>query len=410
MAQSATGDWLGINNGPMDAILYQGEDLNNIYAPCGFIKTKNTFKTHKDITPVNNSETYVGKEVIFDVPRGTDLIGDCEILYDVDPIAVPGDGTYARCVDYFAFFNIDYIEVVYASNHIQTIRPAQLISDHRRRPTLTDRDAINECVAGDKTVAERDALALTSQEVILRVPFAWAARTDYYLPVFSLSDTVKIHVKFKPAEDWIETDGVTKPVPVIKNLKLRIAHIHMEESERLKIFGISQTDGIFWLWNQTKYQEFYIPIGTKGYYALQLKNFNTSTRRCGFIIRKEADLITPWAKNYVDWQKAAHWYLEGSSGRLTEPISHKYQVFSVNKKYHHAPVADEIALYGHNFSENPDVDTDAFGSMQFHNITNTTLQIDFGDVPTTERLVVTVIVDEYNGRVLQGASYFNQYR
>ena len=140
--------------------------------------------------------------------------------------------------------------------------PDQLLSDLRRKPFITERDAILENVAGDLSNADRDVLATASQELIVRIPFAWTEKSDQYISPFVLGDTLKLKVRMADASDIVQTDDNTLADPVISNLKMRCNIYHLEESEQAEIYRKSQIKGCMYLWKQTKFQKFTVPPST----------------------------------------------------------------------------------------------------------------------------------------------------
>lgn len=381
----------------MSPMAFSAEIQHSPFLYHGYDTTKNFYVVRKDITPANPVADYAGSITEFRVDATHDKTGPIQLFFTLPAFALPGGSVFARYVDFIGFAAWEKIELNYSGQNVYTIYPEDLFEKHRRLPGVEARDAINELIAGDKSAAERDALARAGQTIIVDLNFPFTRGTSRFLEIQQLAQYITIKVFWKNMREIIQHDVLALPAGAsITDVKLRITNIHVEKDERDHHTASTQLEhGLIKLYEDFQSQIERIPAATTGQYELNLRNFDTLVKRFGFILRLYSDLQTDWTNQpFENLQPIVRWKLVDASGDITEWIEDRYNRFYLHRIYHDAPAGEYI--YAHSFVLDPDDLLNCTGGFGIGNSTNPKLVLDFGGVVTAGDIQCYMFANEYN--------------
>jgi hypothetical protein len=388
------------NTGIVDPLIFSDEISDSYFWYHGYSTIKNHFLVRKDIQPEQSSVALGGK-TIFKIPNIADKAGPVQLMWTQSNVT--SDGTYTRYNDFLGFIAWEKIELIYSTGEIYVLYPEDCFKKYRQIQGIEQRDAQAEIIAGDKTPTQRDALALTDQELIVDLPFPHARATSRWLEIMQLAHEPRVEITWKKQEDIIETDGTAASVlqdndaaVAISNPTLRVTYVHLDGDERdANTARTESEDGIIRLFSDFRIENVIIPSGTTGEYTIKINNFRTSTKLFAFMLRLNSDVTTNYANDWFgNLQSIEWWQLEGADGKIIEPIEDRYNRFYLHPMYHAGPAGEY--LYEHSWALAPDDFLNATGSYNLGNTTNATLRISFGSDTTDEDILCTMIAEEYN--------------
>lgn len=383
------------NTGIVDPLLFSEDTVDSYFWYHGYKTVKNFFLVRKDVAP-NESQASFGNKSNFKIPNLADKWGTVQLMFHLGQLTTTG-GTYRRFVDFVGFCAWEWIALEFSTNEVYTIYPEDLFLKYRHL-CIEHREAEGEIIIGDKSDAERDLAAAdpAGQDLIVDLSFPHTRATTHWMEIMQLAQEPRVIIKWRNLSDIVVTDG-TLPQATLSDVELRCTYVHFDNDERdNNTYRVEQEDGVIRLFDDFKLEySDDIPIGTTGERRYKINNFRTSTKTFTFLLRRKTDTTTPLDNNYFgNLQQVKAFYLESADGKIIEPIEDKYARFYLWPLHHEAPAGDYI--YEINFGLEPDNLIDASGSYNFGNATNITLVVDFGSVPTTDVLYITMCANEYN--------------
>lgn len=381
------------NTGIVDPLIFSEATEDSYFWYHGYRTIKNFFLVRNDVVPQESGITWGGKSN-FKIPNIADKWGKVQLMFQVGILTTTG-GTFRRFEDFLGFLAWEWIELAFSTNEVYTIYPEDLWKKYRTSLGIEHRDAEAEIIAGDKSDAERDALATATQQMIVDLSFPHTRSTTTWMEIMQLAQEPRIQIKWRNLQEIVTTDG-TVPVASLNDIKLRCTYVHFDNDERdNNTFRVEQEDGVIRLFDDFKLEQSpIIPSGTVGEHRIKINNFRTSTKTFSFIVRPYEALNTPLNNDHFGSMiPVSSYYLEGADGKIINPIEDLYYRFHLFPEYHEAPAGE--FLYEVNFGLEPDNLIDASGSYNFGNATNITLVLVFNAVLEGD-FVCTMMANEYN--------------
>jgi hypothetical protein len=385
------------NTGVVDALVWSDNIADSYFQYMGYSTIKNFFLVRKDISP-DITGVALGGQSQYKIPLIADKVGNLQLIFTLNALGNTNPADQPAYVDFVGYAAIESIQLNFSTNDIYTIYPLEHWKKYRQQYDLEQREAASVLVGGDLSITQRRAAALANQTFIVDLNLPFTRGTSRWLELIQFSMEPRIVVKWKKLEDIVEstfpltlTGGGLGDNPIIK-----ATMIYLDGDERDdNTSRVEKEHGIIRLFDEFKLETQVIPTGTTGQYKLKLNNFKTTAKSCGFIIRPQVALQTPWQDDYFGTlQPVVQWWLEESGGKLIEPIFDIYNRYYMHSQYHRAPPGEYI--YEHYFCMTPDDLLNASGSYNFGNTTNLTAVVDFGTVVLSEPMQIDFLVHEYN--------------
>ena len=108
---------LAFNTGPQDALLH--DPSRSYFANVGYVRTNNFETEFKDITPTNTAA--FGTTTYYTIDRAADLLGNLDLVLDMDVTGTAGSNHLDILVDGFGYAMIDKVTLSVGTNTIQEI-------------------------------------------------------------------------------------------------------------------------------------------------------------------------------------------------------------------------------------------------------------------------------------------------
>lgn len=396
--------------GIMDSLLFNDRLGDTKFWYEGYHTERPKHAEYKDLLPQNKDVSYDGQPTIFEIPIYADKLGGIQLSWIQGPLTTTG-GTYRRFSDWLGLDAIKCIIFRFGPNEVFTHFPDKLFYNILNHMNIEKQASYQADLAGFKSQAERNALALLPQEIIYDIPFAWTKSPDRYQEIRQLSISPVIEVYWKALSNFVQTDG-TAPVSLITNPKIIMHSYFLEAQERDANTEATETEhGIVRLAEESAFETstpaYKIPAGTTGEWGYELKNYKTSLRFLAFWIRTVANLTTPLAMhNYeLDTYFGAapapgepdikRFRLVTGAGEVVfDWVGKKFNQTIMHRRYYNSSPGSPVYFYS--WDDNPMDENNAHGSYNFQALQNPMLYIDFGTVPTTEDMYITVMSSKFN--------------
>jgi len=252
--------------------------------------------------PFVNPTVSSGQEIYFEIDKEGTLLRDITLCFTAPALTglVTGAPTYARYGDFGGLQAIDRntpFSYDYGSSNVHRVYPDQIYSDYFFE-TDEGRQYAEDLLAGEKTAAERNTLALAPQEFRVPIPHPWEGCGNE-LPICALANKLKIRLTMASAAAAIQTDGTKPAALTYTNCYLRYELIHVPGVDR-ESFAAStfSQDGRFTLFNDVTRKEVIIPANamfnppTQYGYNIDLRDFTGAVRHVTGLLRTSTQLDT----------------------------------------------------------------------------------------------------------------------
>ena len=404
----------------------------------------------------------------FVIPKIQDQIGEVQLIlkFRFDAIGSVADVAYrnfytAGLVPGACYAAIREVKVSYSTGATQRITGEEIyIFDHLRHSTndkylldgLTDisnataasantEDSTSRVSAGFYDPVVSGNIDGTGIEVVYTVnlPLWWTLDPSLYLEYLTLANDLRIDVEFNPMNSILKVNrglNTNLPIPDIANgpdirnamlvsAKLRVMHIHLPNHRRLKLHqSVNQTqEGVL---KKTVDYERHNRIGINAvgmtHYEVNLTNFRSPTIALIFYLRKKADVDSrvllgaagqagrgqraTSGPTYWDLQTVGRHHLKGNNVILYPEVDDVYCRYYVGGRHWNNDTPSN--MYTINFTIDPQNVVDSTGSLDFGNIHNPTLVLDW-DTPITGDYYLDVIALTHNFTQLKGGDMISVF-
>lgn len=345
------------------------------------------------------ANTNLGNEIHFEIDKNATFIEDLILRWDVDALAVPGDGTYIRFQD-FSFSQIEEVVVRYSSNHIVTYRPDNVWSDYKFM-TNEKQEAFEVLHSGNLSAAERNTKAAAGQRFRFRLPMYWNDK-KFQLPIIAaLANKIKVTVKTRAPALCLQSDG-TKPTPVaMVSPTVEMQYIHVTAKEREEFTAQTlKPNGLSYLIEEFQFKTVQASAGeiNSSGKTIELNDFDGPIPRICVIVRKLSDVQSASNDpNYynIDTSLFEDWTykMEANGMDLFEETDVKQEIANYVSKFYCAPPSiEQILIF---WDECPKYNNVASGHLSIGNFQNPKLILKSA-VANTDDLVLTIIAKRWN--------------
>lgn len=370
----------------------------------GYSTQRNKF-VHRDIFTPEVLQTVLGTTQVFQILISFDKLGPMQLCFDISDLQVTGGGGGHYLADGYGYSMWDKIVLEYGGNEVETLYPEEIHWKLNNHYDINEQEIREEELVANKSITERQPGGAYAgpRSIIVDLPFSWTKHPHVYQEIRQLGIKPLLKIHWKRVEEFANLDGGTNPVFEISNAHLRCHAIWLEAAERDMNTRICETKhGIVRLRTEFKrdYQtnDAVIPVGFTGEFRKELKNFRSFSRFIAFTLRPRRILTNGTTDPFFlpEYQDIFDSYKMQASGseNIFDPITPHYNKTVLKRQYYSGKYGPNLFFYP--FGDDLEDECNADGGYNFNALNNPTLCIDFGTTPTTEELVLTVYVSEYN--------------
>jgi len=361
----------------------------------------------KGVTELGTVRT--GQQVIIPFEKTCTILEDVEIEIDLPALTVPVDGTYIRYVDFVLFALLQSMKWSYVANNLATYNNVFTFCDVKK---LCDEKRFNEyqLVGGNMSAAARNTFAANPYRLRMRIPAPWNDKR-YQAPIISaLASKLTLSIDLAQASQIIQTDG-TKPASINLDANIIFQQIHFTGATRQELTAITNTaNGLSYLIDDVYTIDFDVPANyfksTGNEFVCALTDIDGPIHEMNLLIRTQTQL-DPTNANVAPYEIDPT-YLDGLEYRIVsnnmdiqDPESQNLDQLRKVQKFYKClrRDTDQVILL---WSEFPEMDNYASGSVSFGNFTNPRLLLKNPKLAGAHpALTVTVNYRRFNWDVLQ---------
>lgn len=341
------------------------------------------------IAPEQVRDDYAGTTANFRIDRTHDFAGLVDLQIGYSAITANGTCTYKRLGNWAPFWTINNVQVVHNTNTLQQWQGIDMWPTYMLETPRATRDALDPHLLGNLSPGEREILGNHNQ--VAHCPFDlfgwWCKSTAHYLNTQSFSDEIRIKVNFHPASEWVQCDSTGTPTCTIGTITigdktyetgLVLHEHHVVEAERAYHNKKILHEGIMepFIDYKTNNRDFK-NAGQSNSYKVSLSSFNMSVQHLAFVVRNEADILTPFRKNYTKPLNIVGFHFTGNStgGDFTNFVEARYNNGRMRDQYHSSDFDPAYPIYWYSWTLDPENHVDQLGTIQLGNILNPELVI-----------------------------------
>lgn len=413
MPQSET---LRANTGPEDGSLFSTGLENSLLDHMPHSATTDLVEERKE-DPITDPNFRSGGQIKYDVEKDATSMQHLDLVITLPAIAIPGDGTFIRYVDWIGIALIRNVQIRYQSQVIQEYPPEYLFACIKRMKN-EDKQIYEQMMFGERSAADRNTFTLVpSQKIRVSLPQPWEWNPDYAPIVSGLANKLQFVVNFNDAGFILESDG-TKPntVNFTGYWDKRVYHVNGQTRSELTGRTLTPT-GISYLYDDVSREEFTIAANTLTAArpaTLDLSAIDGPQRYLVVLIRTSAQIDataaspTPYE---IDASLLANSVFSITSNGMNLVDPQEYHPNEPLKLHRYFECNSESEQFICLFDQRPTCDNLAAGSLNFSNFTLPRLSITFSQYASNNpELVVTVLAHRRNWLIHQRGNYQKVWR
>eukprot|EP01114_Cavostelium_apophysatum_P024438 TRINITY_DN9563_c0_g3_i2.p1 TRINITY_DN9563_c0_g3~~TRINITY_DN9563_c0_g3_i2.p1 ORF type:complete len:420 (+),score=70.41 TRINITY_DN9563_c0_g3_i2:1-1260(+) len=402
---SSTGrDNLKANDNGWDKLWYRDSERLNRYRD--YSTVNNHILERIDFQPVSTNTLGYGQQIQFELDNRADYMGKM-ILF-----VTRGPNTDNTCVnprfeDFEGYSMIDRVEVNFENYSGLIFRGENMKYQMLREMDKDQRNVIAEMQNGYRGETERKKLAtqLNTLAIDLLLPFAEIGKR---LPIFAMSDKVKVTVVFKKLQECLRIDSGGSGAFALSNPKLRVSCTHELKDTTTEDWGRINQDGIPVKLLSKEYQLDLRVLNQTGSQRFPLRNIRNSVVKLDVTIRPRSSLDSQTTLNTMNLVRCKHLWLEDNGQIITPKFEMKDSAdgssvadYGTDKENHdiypHGQHGLLIATIPFCEPELVVASKDnCFGSRQFSAYNNLELVLDWGSDSPGEVMRCDVSADIHN--------------
>lgn len=364
---------------------------DSVFTPVGWRTFTNFAIRRRAIVPINGVPSYGGQSM-FKEDKSVWQRGPHQLQIVRSALAVQGNGTFSRFVDYEGYEMINYIQVFYGANLLFQVYGDWLMIEHKLNESWRNAKMTETLLFGEKTQTERNKLASAQQTLYVDLPLPFCKTPGLFFFSVLIATELQINVFWKPLASITQTNATnTAPTGTILSVNMITTDFHVMGDERQvgSQLALSQ-EGITYRILDWENQSFQLTSGQPTY-AVQLTNIKGAMVEVIMILRKLSALTTTLpsvGQTYNDYQQIANWTITTGGVILVDQIDDVYSRFYIDPLYHSNLMGSYIYMWS--FSMEPESMINATGHKTAAAMTAPTLTI---TLPAT--LAVNAQLDVY---------------
>lgn len=398
-------------------------DKHSIYVPRDWRKSTPFVKDEIVITP-NGVSVYNGENT-FDFAKQGHLIEDIVLRTQHPPYVVAPAGNPVEYVDHLGFAIIDYFDIIFGANQLYRRTKYDLYFKYRKAEEIEKRNATNDLVQGDKTIAQRSTFLLNGGDTWTDMYLPFELHTTQAFPLLSISQKLRMVLKSEAFNNLIHNPvaGTTVTINGQLNFSIiaRVVHLTSREADLILDFT-RDNEGLTYLIHQNVRQNQDDILSTQNGFVANIKlssiqkpirflqwaliptKLMNNTGRNDFFFFQPQPFPGPVPPGMTPYQPTVQWAMEANGQIIQRVVPRVYTVIRDHKKYNPAPHGDEI--FTQYYDEYPHSVNATIGYSDYTNLNNVVLQITFGTggtgtdpdnpaLPQSLRLIVNAEDDNF---------------
>lgn len=360
-----------------------------------------------------------GQQVVIPFEKTCTLLEDVELEVEFPPLTGAGGATYIRYVDFVILALLKSIKWTYVANSLTQYNTVHQFCDIKK---LCDEKRFNEyqLVGGNLSAAARNTFAVTPYKLRIRIPAPWNDKR-FQAPVISaLASKLTLTLDLAQASEIVQTDGTKPATLTFSSFNIVFQQIHFTGATRQELTAITNTpNGLSYLVDDINTIDFDIPANffksTGNEFACMLTEIDGPIHEMNLLLRTQTQLDATNAN--VAPYEIDPTYLDGLEYRIVsnnmdiqDPESQNLDQLRKIQKFYKCLRRDTdqaILLW----SEYPEMQNCASGSISFGNFTNPRLMIRNPKLAGAHPdLVLTVCYRRFNWDVHQRGTYQKVWR
>lgn len=367
--------------------------MHSLFEPRIWKKVTPFVKDQYHITPVGPSGMNI--EMAFEIPKFAHLISDICVHKNSPTHTIAPIGNPAYYVDHLGYADLDQFQVNYASNQNLTIDPYDLYFKYRKKYRTEPRDAIDDLILGDKTIAQRTAALVNGFDTLTSLMMDFQEHESQNFPLLTIAQKLRLLYKSKTFLNIIDLPvagtTVTANGPYTYELICELVHLTGNEAELLLDMSRQDT-GITYMIHQHIRQtsDLFTNNTTNATMVTKLSNFTRPlkwimwafvpdrlTNNTGFNdFFMFAPQPTPLPPGMNPYNPILNWRIDANGLIIQRQLLRDYNRVYMHYHYFEAPHGDEI--FWQTYADYPMSVNAATGYLDYNNLSNPTLTVTFG--------------------------------
>lgn len=333
-----------------------------------------------------------GGKTVYDLSLEGDFIGKVVREIKVSPGDATND-TYFRYVDFLGHAITEKYVWKYGTNNLPEYTDLMLHEYYYGKVmSREEQETADDRLAGNKSPAERDALAQSEQVLEVEVPAHWSRDPTMYVHQHSLAQELRLTCTNRALKHLLDHDGVAGSEGAqITSEKLKVFYYSVNNKETNAVTSMHQIeDGLTYA--VTTHQEIPQTRIASGNTTAQISLRNFTFPQAGLFVsvRKASDVDgTAGAGNtpsdYYNLQAIQKADCCASAGVFVEEQTDQFNRRYLQPMLFHSRPGSNIFYI--NFSFDPTEPVDSLGHLSIGNFTNPVLNITFNTALDEDHLV-----------------------
>lgn len=378
-----------------------------------------------DLFPIApNNQSLLNAEMNFEFPKVCHLLFDLCVRWIAPPRTVAPAGNPAFYVDHLGYAALDYFRIHFGSNLVYQRENYDLYFKYRQLYTMEKRDAVNELIGGDQTIAQRTADLTNGREYWTDMMLPFGDHFNMACPIVTLSQKTRFVLKTRSLLNLINTPiaGTTVTTPSQETFELWCKTVHLTGNEGDMLMDMSNGDsGISYMIHQNVRQSsddfassqtgFQINCKLSGmtkplralYWALIPRNLVNDTGVNDIFFFTPNPTLGPVPPGMNAYSPIQSWSIDANGQIIQRQIFRNYNRVYDWYKFNESPHGDEI--FGQRYSMYPHSTNSACGYLDYTTLSNPVLRIvtgvggtgvDPANPANPQTLRVIVNAEDYN--------------
>lgn len=361
-----------------------GRDVGNtLFAPQGWRTFANFGMRRRFIQPINGTTPSYGGQSTFRYDKSCWQRGPIQAQITRSALAVGGNGTFARFVDYEGYYMIDHVDLTYGANFLYRLKSDNFTLLQLLTKPLRNAYADEHLVNGGKTQSERITLAASPSTMYVDIPFPYTLSPMMYFFGTVIATELQIVVYYAALSSITQTDATnTYPTATITSAQLLSLDLHVMNDERMMGQQLALTqEGINSRIIEWEQQTQLFAAG-QTIYTMPLTNIKGAMVEIIAVIRLQSSLtnaLPTTGQTYTSFSDYLSWGVTAGGIVIFDTYDKNYSTFYLNAHYHSAwPGA--LIITG-TFAIDPESIVNCTGHKTAASMTNPTLTINFASDP-----------------------------
>jgi hypothetical protein len=311
--------------------------------------------------------------------------------------------------DYIGYWMLERINVYQSTNALQNFSGYNMFlfdqafhnfetSEHYAELTGAWHPDIN----GGKWSSLDIALCRQPREIIVPLDFLfWVGRITQFLPVIALHQAITMKIKLRSQEFCMLFEKLQYPIiianttvnavptviPIVHSHPVILSHtllemhkFHYADIHRTKLLAdLDSPTGLTWkCWDVDQLLNIPVASTTKGGVAASLSLLGIRNGVTSFFFTKihSLDRTTPNAVYWTNFLRVNNFQIIAGRDEITPLSDHKYVTVRMQNLYNNSSFP-KYSIYFHHFSKNPADKFNAWGHVEFGNLYNPVLNLNY---------------------------------